>query len=165
MGSFSLGTVATGAVTTDDRAKARANAIGEAVDLTFGGMTGFHPVHGPAPKAAAEITMKAVEAKIAKAQAEIKPWLDRGEEPPVGVSGLYDRMREETAKSDMEALAEAERPRMRRHCANSTLIALREFVHQHQTERLTINADAIAKIYGDKLPELDDGVLGWHEHC
>ncbi|TXH42766.1 MAG: hypothetical protein E6Q97_35275, partial [Desulfurellales bacterium] len=162
-GTHSLGEADSGAVTVDDRAKARANAIGEAVDLTFGGMTGFHPVHGPAPKAVAEIAMKAVEAKIAKAQAEIKPWLDRGEEPPVGVSGLYDRMREHVAKSDMEALAEAEKAAHATPLRELDADSFAEFVRQHQTERLTINADAVAKIYGDKLPELDDRILGWHE--
>lgn len=162
-GSFSLGTVATGAVTTDDRAKARANAIGEAVDLTFGGMTGFHPPHAPTPKAVAEIALKAFEKKVKAEQAKIKPWIDRGVEPPVGVSAMYDRVREHVAKSDMEALAEAEKAAHATPLRELDADSFAEFVRQHQTERLTINADAVAKIYGDKLPELDDRILGWHE--
>ena len=81
----------------------------------------------------------------------------------MGVSGLYDRMREEVAKSDMEALAEAEKAAHATPLRELDADSFAEFVRQHQTVRLTINADAVAKIYGDKLPELDDGVLGWHE--
>src|SRR5882724_1289469 len=83
-------------------------------------------------------------------------------EPPPGVHPLIDTAKAEQAKSDAKALKDA--------LSESTKSATRDrspdyysnFVRQHVGDReIGIDAEAVRALYGDKLPEVGDNILGW----
>lgn len=91
-----------------------------------------------------------------------KPWLESGQEPPAGVhpaidsakakinAGLLDRLDEDLANAQ-SALTKDRSPEL-----------FQNFVEQHYGDaEIGIHGDAVAKLYGDKLPTPDDGMLGW----
>src|SRR5712664_423010 len=90
------------------------------------------------------------------------PYLKAEKEPPPGVHPLIDEVKTEQAKQDGDALKQA--------LAESVKSATRErnddyyanFVRQHVGDReIGIDAEAVRKIYGDKIPEAGDNLLGW----
>jgi len=83
-------------------------------------------------------------------------------EPPPNVDPLIDTAKAEQAKNDAKALKDA--------LSESTKSATRDrspdyysnFVRQHVGDReIGIDAEAVRALYGDKLPEVGDNILGW----
>src|SRR5882672_12352123 len=83
-------------------------------------------------------------------------------EPPPGVHPLIDTAKAEQAKSDAKALKDM--------LSESTKSATRDrspdyysnFVRQHVGDReIGIDAEAVRALYGDKIPEVGDNILGW----
>lgn len=91
----------------------------------------------------------------------VKPYIDAGVEPPPGSSWAIDRIREIRAENDAKNLDEA----VRISESTATRQAAPEIYHGlpagHGEESVWINPDAIRKLYGDKVPAADDGILGW----
>jgi len=92
----------------------------------------------------------------------VAPFAKVGKEPPPGVHPLLDEVKVEQAKQDGDAIKEA--------LSESAKSATRErspdyyanFVRQHVGEReIGIDAEAVRKLYGDKIPEVGDNLLGW----
>src|SRR5882724_1232280 len=83
-------------------------------------------------------------------------------EPPPNVDPLIDTAKAEQAKNDAKALKDA--------LSESTKSATRDrspdyysnFVRQHVGDReIGIDAEAVRALYGDKIPEVGDNILGW----
>lgn len=90
-----------------------------------------------------------------------EPFVADGKMPPVGTSSLLDSIHAEQAKTDSgildEIISEAQKSATRER--SPELFA--NFIRQHTNARIGIDAEAIRKLYGDKVPTPDDGVLGW----
>lgn len=120
------------------------------------GLTGRHGV-GP-PEAVVAETTKSVKTALKAAE----PWISAGREPPPGVHPILDKAKAAEAQADAKSLDEAVK------AADAT--ATKERSVQHIADalggpagdrKIAISADAIARLYGDTLPERDDGLLGW----
>ncbi|HEX9613594.1 MAG TPA: twin-arginine translocation signal domain-containing protein [Candidatus Bathyarchaeia archaeon] len=91
----------------------------------------------------------------------LRPYLEAGEEPPAGVSDIVDKAKEEQAKLDQKALSDAVSD------ADSTALKerspekFREFLEPSPDVSIRISVEAIRKLYGDKVPEAGDNLLGW----
>lgn len=86
----------------------------------------------------------------------------RGEEPPVGISPIYDTLKAEEARIDLQKLKEATKE------VNATNTKIRSpedmegFIRQHVGgANIEIDASAVRQLYGSKVPGVDDGLLGW----
>lgn len=91
---------------------------------------------------------------------QIKAWVDAGEEPPPGVSPFIDKIRANQSREGVKALDEAYKESQATETRELSPETYRNFVRQHESANVEINGDAIRKLYGDKLPEAEDGVLG-----
>lgn len=91
---------------------------------------------------------------------QVKAWVDAGEEPPPGVSPFIDKVRVNQSREGVKALDEAYKESQATETRELSPETYRNFVRQHESASVEINGDAVAKLYGDKLPEAEDGVLG-----
>lgn len=102
----------------------------------------------------------ALHAEIAKFTGVIKPYLDAGVEPPVGVHPLIDQVKVEQSKMDLgnldDAFKEAQASRTKER--NPEIFA--NFIRQHTDAQIGISAEAVRAMYGDKSPIPGDGKLG-----
>lgn len=115
------------------------------------------PGHAPSILAAnKELLTKAHEALQAS-----EPYLRAGEEPPVGIHPEIDKLKIDQAKVDRdnlkEALTEAQGSATRER--SPELFA--NFIKQHTDAKISVSFDAVQKLYGDKQPHPEDGLLGW----
>lgn len=114
--------------------------------------SGYHGIHKPSPAQLAK-----VHSIIDKA----KPWLDDSREPPRFLDPEIDKLKFEQNKLDLDNLdkalkaSEASATRER----NPDIFA--GFIRQHTDAKIGISGDAVAKLYGDKVPEAGDNILGW----
>lgn len=100
-------------------------------------------------------------AKYASAMRKAKLWLDNGVEPPKGIDPLIDRAKKEQNDVDVANLedtlkaAEASATRQRDPTTFADLVRMRD------TGTIAIDGDAVLRLYGDKSPLPEDGLLGW----
>jgi hypothetical protein len=92
--------------------------------------------------------------------ARARTYIENGREPLPTILPEYDKFRADQNKDDVDALKEAtseaqQVPRER----SPTLF--NSFIAQHTDAEIGIGGDAAAALYGDKLPDPDDGLLGW----
>lgn len=113
--------------------------------------TGVHSIQVPA---------KMVE-KAWRELDSTKLWLDHGVEPPPGLSREIDRIKKKQNDADVanldEMLSDAQRSTTRERDPDT----FAEFIRMRDEGTIGIDADAILKIYGDKVPHPEDGLLGW----
>jgi hypothetical protein len=122
-----------------------------------GTMGGIHPEQAAQINSMAE----SVRAQARDVAVTIKPYLDAGEEPPAGLHPAIDKMKEEQNKLDLKNLddliSEAQKSATRER--NPELF--QQFLEQHTDQDVSIPAEAVRKIYGDKEITPEDGKLGW----
>src|SRR6266403_892119 len=83
-------------------------------------------------------------------------------EPPPGVHPLIDTAKAEQAKSDAKALKDALSESAKSATRDRSPEYYANFVRSHVGEReIGIDAEAVRKLYGDKIPEVGDNLLGW----
>lgn len=92
-----------------------------------------------------------------------RPWTQQGLAPPTGIHPVLDKIASEEAKVDIKKLDDVVK--------DSAATATRErapefyadnFAENHTGEaKIRIDANAIARLYGESRPEVDDNVLGW----
>lgn len=92
--------------------------------------------------------------------AKIKAWVDGGEEPPPGVSEFVDKVRTNQSRAAIKDLSDAYSESQKSETRELSPETYKKFVQQHGDSSIEINGAAIAKLYGDKLPEAEDGILG-----
>ena len=107
------------------------------------------------PKLSPEV-QKLIDAYIA-----IKPWADAGEAPPRGVHKAFDDAVAEYNDRAVDAFMEAWKKGQDTNTLERSPDMFGDIVRQHTDARFNISAEAVLKLYGDKLPTLDDGILGW----
>lgn len=90
-----------------------------------------------------------------------RPYIEAGREPPIGVDSAIDQLKIEQSKLDLdnlnEALKEAQASRTRERSPE----IFASFIRQHTDASIGISADALQKLYGDKIPDVTDSKLGW----
>jgi hypothetical protein len=90
-----------------------------------------------------------------------KSYIESGKEPPVGVHPSFDKIKAEQAELDLKTLDEALKESQTSLTKERSPESFAGFIRQHTTAEIGINAEAVRKLYGDKAPLEDDGVLGW----
>lgn len=129
-------------------------AIGETVEL---GMIHGMAVHGPSVPA----EFNAIANKAAKAVEAAVPYIKAGIEPPVGVHPIIDQLKVEQTRLDIKALDEVLSESTKSTTRERSQEAFATFVRSHPEFNVHISADAVRRLYGDKEPSPEDGILGW----
>lgn len=100
-------------------------------------------------------------ALIRKQAHDVAPFIGAGREPPTGISELIDHLKAEQAKLDLKQLDEALKESVKSQTRERSPDLYEEFARQQDKRRIEISAAAVAELYKDKPPTLDDGILGW----
>jgi len=141
-------TAADAAFNLMDAAGQRSLGRDMAAMIESAGLTGRLPVHD-------------IPVKVTDQYFGARSHLENGREPPPTVLPEYDAYRAEANAKDVEALTDVVKD------AQSSLVRernpdlFRDFIRQHTDAEIGISGDAVAVLYGDKLPLPDDGLLGW----
>lgn len=101
---------------------------------------------------------------VAKAWRELestKLWLDHGIEPPRGMSRDIDRIKREQNSADVAHLDDMLRDAQRSTTRERDPDTFAEFIRMRDEGVIGIDADAVLRLYGDKVPHAEDGLLGW----
>jgi hypothetical protein len=109
------------------------------------GMSGRHGLHGPEADPAARI----------------RPYIENGREPLPTILPEYDDFRAKQNADDVDALKEATSEAQSSLTRDRSPEMFRSFIAQHTDAEIGIGGDAVAALYGDKVPHPDDGLLGW----
>lgn len=114
--------------------------------------SGYHGIHAPSP---------AQLAKVHGILDKAKPWLDDNREPPRGLDPEIDKLKFEQNKLDLDNLDEALKASTQSATRERNPDIFADFVRQHTDAKIGISGDAVAKLYGEKIPEVEDNILGW----
>lgn len=102
-----------------------------------------------------------VKADAVQALQRAAPWLDRGLEPPLGIDPTIDKLKIEQSKVELDNLAEAEKDAQKSLLKERSPEAFAEMIRGQTQAQIGISPDAVRRLYGDKEPIPDDGVLGF----
>lgn len=92
----------------------------------------------------------------------IGPWVQARETPPVGVHPVIDAVHAAQADLDQANLTEALREVAGSATRERAPDLFQKFMAQHVGDQhIGVSGDAIRALYGEKLPEPGDGILGW----
>jgi len=105
--------------------------------------------------------LNALAKQAQKTATKIEPWVKAGQALPVGVDPLIDQAHAEQAKIDVKALDEAFKEATKSATRERSPELFSNFVRQHTDGSIGISAEAVRKLYGDKIPAPDDNLLGW----
>src|SRR6202042_105589 len=92
--------------------------------------------------------------------AKVRPWVENGREPPPGVLPELDKFRTEQNATDLDALKETTQEAQKSQLRERDPELFRQFIAQHTDAEIGISGEAVAALYGDKLPEAEDNLLG-----
>ena len=91
-----------------------------------------------------------------------KPWLDAGVDVPRGVHPLIDQIKEKTNDAWVDKIQNALQEAQNSATRERDPELFKNFAQQHFADaQMGISADAVVRLYGDKLPSREDGILGW----
>jgi Large polyvalent protein associated domain 22 len=108
------------------------------------------------------VDIRALAPELAKVGRAAEAYVKAGEEPPYGLHPAIDDVKKDQAKQDLDNLDEALQAAVKSQTRERSAELFTNFVRQHtQDTAIGVDAEAIAKLYGDKTPEPDDGILGW----
>lgn len=122
------------------------------VETVLTNTSGYHGIHAPSPA-----QLEKVHGIIDRA----KPWLDEGKEPPRGLDPEIDKLKFEQNKIDVDNLDEALKASQSSATRERSPDVFAGFIRQHSNARIGISGDAVGKLYGDRIPESGDNILGW----
>lgn len=118
--------------------------IGALAEAEFMGLTGRG--HLPVPEGA----MKA------------EPFLRNGEIPPAGLDPAIDKAKHELNSSALDDLNDYVKEAQNSTTKERAPDLFQSFVEKHVGDsQIGISGEKALQLYGDKLPEADDGLLGW----
>lgn len=99
---------------------------------------------------------------VAKGLELSDPWTKVGLEPPAGIHPLIDEAKKLQTKEDLDALDEALKESQKSATRERSPELYANFVRAHVGDReIGISSDAIRQLYGEKVPEAGDNLLGW----
>lgn len=90
-----------------------------------------------------------------------RPWVENGREPLAGALPEYDAYRAKQNAADLDALKEVTGDAQQSTLRERNPELFRDFIAQHTDAEIGISGEAVAALYGEKLPTPDDGLLGW----
>src|SRR6266403_5177203 len=121
-------------------------------------MMGTSGVHAPH---VTDVKFSDAAIKIRPIIEKASPWLDEGREPPRGLDPEIDKLKFEQNKIDIGNLDEALKAAQGSATRERSPEIFASFIRQHSDASIGISGDAVAKLYGDKVPEAGDNILGW----
>lgn len=127
--------------------------IPQAIERTMELAQGFGP---------ADINDIKVDPKLIEAARIAEPYIRDGKVPPVGLHPLIDKFHAEQAKLDAANLDELVREAGRSETRSlAPEFFADQFLRRKTNASILVDADAVRKLYGDKVPAPDDNILGW----
>src|SRR5207244_2997676 len=90
-----------------------------------------------------------------------KPYLDAGEEPPVGIHPDIDKIKALQVKDDAKNLDDALKDSTRSATRERAPELFTDYIREINQGQIGVAADAVRKLYGKKEPAPEDGLLGW----
>ena len=126
------------------------------------GLSGHHAIHLPeaAPKGDVQVSPLASR-KDAEAIQRALFYARNAREPLPTILPEYDDFRAKQNAEDVDALKEATSEAQQSLTRDRSPEMFRSFIAQHTDAEIGIGGDAVAALYGDKVPHPDDGLLGW----
>lgn len=131
---------------------------------------GVHAFPKPTAKGVAEGNMnlwdrnpeyrKAAE-QAYKAAQDTKLWLDSAKEPPPGLNRDIDKIKLDQNNADIKYLDEAVRDAQSSATRERDPDTFARFIRMRDEGTIAIDSEAVGKLYGDKVPHGEDGLLGW----
>lgn len=106
----------------------------------------------------------AVAAGILEAVGKLHPvaaWIRNGREPPAGVMPELDKFRADQNAEDVTALKDATSEAAQSLTRERSPDLFKQFIQQHTDAEIGISGEAVAALYGDKVPDPGDALLGW----
>src|SRR6266446_4149457 len=119
------------------------------------GTSGVHAPHVP------DVKFSDAAIKIRPIIEKASPWLDESREPPRGLDPEIDKLKFEQNKIDLGNLDEALKAAQESATRERSPEIFASFIRQHSDASIGISGDAVAKLYGGKVPEAGDNILGW----
>lgn len=92
---------------------------------------------------------------------KVRPWIENGKEPPPGVLPEFDKARAEQNVTDLDQLKDITQEAQKSTTRERAPDLFKQFIAQHTDAEIGISGEAVAALYGDKVPLADDGLLGW----
>lgn len=99
--------------------------------------------------------------KLREMAAAGRPFADAEADVPAGVHPEYDKLKFEQNRLDLDNLDEAFKSAQSSATRERNPDAFASFIRQHSDGSIGIDGRAVAQLYGDKLPAVDDGILGF----
>lgn len=104
--------------------------------------------------------------KIRKPQIEAirsaQPWFETGQEPPAGLHPEIDKLKASRNDADLKLLDEGLKTSVATATRDRSPDMYAAFMRQHLGDgKIGISGERIAELYGDKVPAIDDNLLGW----
>jgi hypothetical protein len=125
------------------------------------GQGGFHlapELNAPAAMAKAAETAERFNEGMKVAE----PYLQSNQVPPRGIHPVFDEAWEEASKEDIKALDDALRVSNQSKTRERSPELFSNLVKQIVGNgKIEIDAEAVRKLYGEDIPDPDDGKLGW----
>lgn len=109
--------------------------------------------HGGAGQVREQVSKKYLES--------VRPYIDAGIEPPIGVHPLFDQLKIEQSKLDLKNYDEVMKEAQGSLTKERAPDLFAQFVRQQTDQKIGISAEAIEKMYGEKVPSVGDGKLGF----
>lgn len=156
---------ATGAIETgaDVGAHVGGRDLGALVEAEAMGLTGRGHLGPPEPEAPARPAgiSPLVKPELADAVSRTLLYADNAREPLPTSIPEYDAFRADQNAADLDALKETTADAQSSLLRERNPDLFRQYIAQHTDAQIGISGEAVVALYGDKLPEADDGLLGW----
>lgn len=113
-------------------------------------------VHGLHPDVVRQIN------EASRAYEVARPYIEAGKEFPVGIDPTIDKLKVKASAEDLKGLDEATKEAAGSATRERAPEMFRDFVAQQVGRtKIGIAPERVAEIYGDKVPDPNDGKLGW----
>lgn len=99
--------------------------------------------------------------QVEQVMQDSRPFLEAGQEPPPRVNPQMDQLKALQAQIELDMLKELQREAQASTTRERSPEMFSQFVRLQQPGDIYISFDAIQKMYGEKLPEVGDNLLGW----
>lgn len=100
--------------------------------------------------------------KAAEVLATGKLWLNEGKEPLPGVHPEFDKIKLDQNNADIKKLDDLVRSAEQSATRERDPETFANFIRMRDEGTISVSGEAAVRLYGDKLPEMDDGLLGFH---
>lgn len=110
--------------------------------------------------------MHKIEPHLRKAEEVIRstaPWIDAGVEPPAGLHPEIDKIKAKQNDVDLKNLDAATKEAQGSATRERDPDIFADFIRSHTDATIGISAEGLQRIYGEKVPEAGDNLLGFHE--